>query len=260
MKKLLQGVLLSGLLSVGTAQAAPIQFDVIDVYTSVSAYYELADGSDSGSLFEVIHGAESASIDRSFDLGLLSGSQLGSIIAHESLGTIEASGQSTTHLDSLDTGVGTSYEPNYFGNWGKHVVVGSFIVPDLGDLMTEIMLGVDVISSNDGQALFWIGQSSDFNPTKFLANGYTPWGGLSDDVTFNYFFSPGETIYFAFGLEPGVGGAGRYKNPLDNSDGMDVDFSLYTNAASTVPEPSSILLMLAGLGLVGMRYNSKRPS
>jgi len=57
------------------ATAAPVIYQVFDVYSSIIAYYSLADLSDANSFYEETHGAYTSSLSRTFYLGLLSGTQ-----------------------------------------------------------------------------------------------------------------------------------------------------------------------------------------
>jgi len=138
-----------------------------------------------------------------------------------------------------------------FSSWGKHVVLGKFTVPNTGTVFTDVYLGFDIGSANNASALFKIMTEDEWNPALFLPDGYTPWGGVSSDRVMEYLFTPGETIYFAFGIESGVGAGGHFSSDFNNSDDVTATLQLLSN--TPVPIPSAIWLFGSGLlGLFGV--------
>lgn len=223
------------------ARATPINFQIIDVYSSISTAYSFADLSDADSFYQETHGTYTSSLSKTFDdFGPLTGStQDGTISASPLTGSVRATGSSFTNVSPFE---GT------FTSWGKHVVIGRFIVPDVGRVFTDIYLDVDFHSSIEGQALYRVVKAADWDPDKYRPDGYTSWFGVNElDQLITFKFSPGELIYFAFGIEPGVGAGGM--SFLTNLDATDVTFKLLSDTpiAPPVPLPSALLLLGSGL-------------
>lgn len=236
--------------------SAAVQFEIIDVYSSVDVSYELGDGSISDSVYYEAHGASNSELQVDYDLGLMTGSQNGRISASENDGRVHAVGDSYTNILEPDIS-GGFYEESSFLAWGKHVVLGSFVVPNTGTLYTDIYLDVSFNSSDNGQALFRMESEDSWNPTNYLPSDYIPWGGVNNDRLFEFLFEPGELVYFAFGIEPGIGRSGDYRDGLIDSDSVDVVFELQSNTPlSEVPLPAAAWLFGSGLlGLIGFaRY------
>ena len=209
-----------------TLNAADIPFEIIDVYSSINIQYEPSDGSASDSYYDEIHGALSSSLSHTFDFGPLSGSQEGSITASPSTGTVNASGSSNTVLTSTAT----------FSTWGKHVVLGRFTVPNTGTVFTDVYLDV-TISGTNGEAVFRMIDEADWNPDDFAPDGYTSWLGVSRDRMLEFLYRPGDVVYFAFGIEPGISGGGTLINDFDS---VVASFQLISNTPVTVPDPGDM--------------------
>ena len=241
---------------------APIQFDMTDVYSSARAYYRFADGSDSDSYYQVTHGATTTTLDAAFNIDIVSGHQYGIISAFPNEGKVTATGNSQTVVTPMDLGT-SGFEGNRFWSWGKHVVIGSFMVPHVGASLTEVFLDIALHETDGAVALIRMegfGDEPTWDPNAFPPDDYTSWYGFDLDQTLALQYAPGNTIHFAFAIEPGISGHGRFSNGLVDNDSVSATYRLYYDApTSVIPEPATLALFgfsLLGAGL--FRKKSRR--
>jgi len=204
----------------GESSAAVLPFDVLSLYSAVNAFYDTSASSDS--FYDVVLGTTQTSLSRSFDFGVMNGSQSGMISVIPAQGVVTVSGSSSTFIDQ-------AAQPGRYRSDGRHVVLGSFVVPDVGDARTDIFLDIEVQEATNAGLLFGVFNEEDWNPTLFqpdvhLSEGI---GGVYTDRQFTYSFIPGQRIYFALGIQPGVGVhlLGSFDEDFTDSDSVSGSFS-----------------------------------
>lgn len=235
--------------SVGYAATVPVEFTINQIYSSVYVFIGPNSNSTEQSFLSVDDVGPEFSSDVSVSLtssiGTITTTQIGQIEADAVGGTISASG---SHSMSVDMIAASSFARSQ----GKHIVVGSFVVPDFGLSETLVNVGVSFASSDQGQALFLsdaFGFNADFGSILFGPTDYTSWSGISEDWGLTSGLTPGQIVNFAFGIEPGTGifltGASSFSRSF--SDSVNATFSLTATVPSPVPLPASALLLLTGV-------------
>lgn len=229
------------------ALASPVKFEIVKVFSSINAEFRESSGAAPNSFYEEVFGSSTASLSGSLQLGRLYTSQAGAIAADPAAGRITASGSSVTRLLPPNSSSGDSTEGGGFRTWGKHVVVGRFVVPNVGRVFTDVYLDIEISESDGGQALYLMDKAAKWDMANVTADGYTPWGGLGDSELRILRYRPGEEIYFAVGIEPGVGMSGGLPAMFEDRDSIAVTFEFLTDTPiPSIPEPGIGWLLIAG--------------
>lgn len=231
-----------------STQAAMIPFDIEDVYSSINIFGNIFGISEfDPALYQEIHGVTSTSFDIDYDLGALSGSHSATIAAFPDMGLVSGMGESTTMFEGRFDG--------FFQAFSKHVVLGMFMVPDVGDPLTKVFLDIDLIDGFGASALFAINPNLDFELFQ-PGDRFPPWAGANPTRVLMFSYNPSEIINFAFGLEIGVGAGGAVEN-FSDADSVSSTFRLFTEdpPAAVIPEPSALLMF--GLGFLGLAFRRK---
>lgn len=167
-------------------------------------------------------------------------------------GTVTTAGYSTTNLLTPVPGA-SSDSTSFARNWGKHVVVGRFTVPEVGAELTTVLLDV-AYAGNEGQLLFRMGGDE----ASFAPDVSTPgWGGVEDNAQFSFSFAAGSSVLFGFGIEPGTGIGGNFSATQTSAYPDSVTFGQFSlsyvnsTAPIPVPEPEIYAMLGIGLGLIG---------
>ncbi|HYE22001.1 MAG TPA: hypothetical protein VD998_00240 [Verrucomicrobiae bacterium] len=239
MKRLLFVILIFVLLcEAKTAAALPIPLEILDVYSSVTVQDFSVPRADWIYIEE--HGVSASALTITYDLGAMFGDQHGEILVDPNNGEVIARGFSHTHIVP-------SPFAEAFSSWGKHVVLSKIVVPDTGSEKTEVIINVEVLNSDDGQALMRVIPQAQWDSNNFLPNGYTSWLGVAPPSSqYVYPFYPNEIVYLAFGIEPGVGIFGSVPE-FHNHDLIEVKYSVFTRTGP-IPELSQTIYFITGIG------------
>lgn len=246
----------------GHATLIPIEYEIIDVYSSVNFFYSGRQGAgsiSSDNVGQVNRSGLSASLSFPYDYGIISGTQFGTVAADPAKGLVTVSGGST--LNIADDVVGS------IATWSKHFVSGKFVTPGASSGIDEIFLHFEVEESVNASLNFTVGKSLDDILLGLLPDVHYSGSGRGTSFTAVYSknslfpnnrYTPGEELYFTLGIQPGIGGSLEAIKEAGRSNDLVSGYYqwYYEGQPTVIPETSTLFLL--GTGVLGLIVRRNR--